>query len=37
MGSALKPPQTDAERLTEEEIEAAEEEALTWARRANSC
>jgi len=23
--------------LTEEEIEAAEEEALTWARRANSC
>jgi hypothetical protein len=23
--------------LTEAEIEAAEEEALTWARRANSC
>lgn len=23
--------------LTEEEIEAAEEEALAWARRANSC
>jgi hypothetical protein len=28
---------TDAELLTEAEIEAAEEEALAWARRANSC
>jgi hypothetical protein len=26
-----------AEPLTEAEIEAAEEEALAWARRANSC
>ena len=34
---SAKASRPDAQSLTEAEIEAAEEEALLWARRANSC
>ena len=34
---SAKASRPNAQPLTEEEIEAAEEEALAWARRANSC
>ena len=34
---SAKASRPNAQQLTESEIEAAEEEALAWARRANSC
>jgi hypothetical protein len=34
---SAKASRPDGHKLTEAEIEAAEEEALAWARRANSC
>jgi hypothetical protein len=34
---SAKATRKNGEPLTEAEIEAAEEEALAWARRANSC
>ena len=34
---SAKASRSDGQPLTEEEIEAVEEEALVWARRANSC
>ena len=34
---SAKASRPNAQPLTEAEIEAAEEEALAWARRANSC
>jgi hypothetical protein len=34
---SAKASRKDGQPLTESEIEAAEEEALAWARRANSC
>jgi hypothetical protein len=34
---SAKATRKDGPPLTESEIEAAEEEALAWARRANSC
>jgi hypothetical protein len=34
---SAKASRKNAQPLTESEIEAAEEEALAWARRANSC